>query len=200
MAAHGAFACDAFAVPTGLFLSVRTPEGEPPAMQMVRVREWSTNLERQAALDEVIVHNIGEGAQVEDRRPRLAASRGGVRHSTVGWALPAGGRPQRRVPPDARFSAGNLKYMRYFAEHCPDGRIGQQPAAQLPWFHVVVLLTQVERPEERAWYADRAVSDGWSRQTLTQHIRNRLHLREGAAVTNFAPASPTSRRRRPRRC
>ena len=88
------------------------------------------------------------------------------------------------------FSARNLKYMRYFAEHCPDGRIGQQAAAQLPWFHIVVLLTQVESLEERAWYADRAVSDGWSRPTLTQHVKNKLHLREGAAVTNFAARLP----------
>lgn len=58
------------------------------------------------------------------------------------------------------FSARNLKYMRYFAEHCPVGRIGQQPAAHLPWFHIGVLLIQVERPEERAWYADRAVRCG----------------------------------------
>ena len=35
--------------------------------------------------------------------------------------------------PDIKgFSARNLKYMRYFAEHCPDMQIGQQPAAQLP--------------------------------------------------------------------
>ena len=40
--------------------------------------------------------------------------------------------------PDIKgFSARNLKYMRYFAEHCPDMQIGQQPAAQLPWFHIV---------------------------------------------------------------
>ena len=38
-------------------------------------------------------------------------------------------------------STRNLKYMRYFAEHCPDRQFGQQPAAQLPWFHVVLLLT-----------------------------------------------------------
>jgi len=93
--------------------------------------------------------------------------------------------------PDMRgFSARNLKYMRQFAEACPDGRIGQQPAAQLPWFHIVVLLTQLEGEQERAWYAARAVSNGWSRPTLTQHIKNRLHLREGAAITNFAARLP----------
>ena len=32
--------------------------------------------------------------------------------------------------------------MRYFAEHCPDVQFGQQPADQLPWFHIVTLLTR----------------------------------------------------------
>lgn len=37
------------------------------------------------------------------------------------------------------FSSRNLKYMAYFAEHCPHGQFGQQAAAQLPWFHIVTL-------------------------------------------------------------
>ncbi len=37
------------------------------------------------------------------------------------------------------FSPRNVKYMRYFAEHCPDGQFGQQSAAQLPWFHIVTI-------------------------------------------------------------
>jgi hypothetical protein len=45
------------------------------------------------------------------------------------------------------FSHSNLKYMKYFAEHCPDIRFGQQPADQLPWFHIVLLLTKVEVTE-----------------------------------------------------
>lgn len=51
------------------------------------------------------------------------------------------------------FSSSNLKYMRFFAQHCPDGLIGQQPAAQLPWFHIVTLLTKLSSTEEREWYA-----------------------------------------------
>ena len=31
------------------------------------------------------------------------------------------------------FSSSNLKYMRFFAQQCPSGLIGQQPADQLPW-------------------------------------------------------------------
>ncbi|MCX6119673.1 MAG: hypothetical protein NT027_19220 [Proteobacteria bacterium] len=33
-------------------------------------------------------------------------------------------------------SASNLKYMRFFAQECPNRQIGQQIADQLPWFHV----------------------------------------------------------------
>jgi hypothetical protein len=55
--------------------------------------------------------------------------------------------------PDMKgFSVRNVKYMRFFAEHCPTGLFGQQPAAQLPWFHLVTLLTQAA-PPEREWYA-----------------------------------------------
>jgi predicted nuclease of restriction endonuclease-like (RecB) superfamily len=82
-------------------------------------------------------------------------------------------------------SSSNLKYMRFFAQMCPDLRIGQQPADQLPWFHLVTLLTKVPGDTERAWYAGQAAQHGWSRSTLDVHIKNQLHLRQGAAITNF---------------
>jgi predicted nuclease of restriction endonuclease-like (RecB) superfamily len=82
------------------------------------------------------------------------------------------------------FSISNLKYMRFFAQQCPSGLIGQQPADQLPWFHLVTLLTKVSAEAEREWYAAQAIAQGWSRLTLDIHIKNRLHLRQAAAVTN----------------
>ena len=75
--------------------------------------------------------------------------------------------------------------MRAFAEACPDLRIGQQPAAQLPWFHLVVLLTKVPDAATREWYAARTIAEGWSRRVLEAHIKGDLHLRQGAALTNF---------------
>ena len=88
------------------------------------------------------------------------------------------------------FSSRNLKYMKVFAEECPDLRIGQQSAAQLPWFHIVTLLTKVPDPGLREWYARAAVERGWARLTLDLHIKGQLHLREGAAVTNFGQRLP----------
>jgi predicted nuclease of restriction endonuclease-like (RecB) superfamily len=43
------------------------------------------------------------------------------------------------------FSVRNLKYMRAFALAYPDEAIVQQSAAQLPWFHLCVLLDKVKR-------------------------------------------------------
>ena len=39
------------------------------------------------------------------------------------------------------FSVRNLKYMQYFAAGSPV--IGQQPAAQLPWFHIVTIFIKI---------------------------------------------------------
>jgi predicted nuclease of restriction endonuclease-like (RecB) superfamily len=89
------------------------------------------------------------------------------------------------------FSSSNLKYMRFFAEKCPAGLIGQQPADQLPWFHLVTLLTKVSANTEREWYAAQVIQHGWSRPTLVVHIKNRLHLRQGVAITNFDRHLPT---------
>jgi predicted nuclease of restriction endonuclease-like (RecB) superfamily len=64
------------------------------------------------------------------------------------------------------FSSSNLKYMRFFAEKCPTGLIGQQTADQLPWFHLVTLLTKISADTEREWYAAQVIQHGWSRPTL----------------------------------
>jgi predicted nuclease of restriction endonuclease-like (RecB) superfamily len=99
----------------------------------------------------------------------------------------------RAAFPDMKgFSSRNLKYMSYFAKMCPDLRIGQQSAAQLPWFHIVTILTKLSEPLLREWYAREAVHSAWSRDFLEAQIKSRLHLRQGAAVTNFKKRLPSS--------
>lgn len=100
-------------------------------------------------------------------------------------------RDLREAFPDMKgFSSSNLKYMRYFAENCPSFAIGQQPADQLPWFHIIVILTKLDADAEREWYARQALEHGWSRTSLELHIKNRLHARQGRAVTNFPDRLP----------
>jgi predicted nuclease of restriction endonuclease-like (RecB) superfamily len=40
-------------------------------------------------------------------------------------------------------------------------------------------------PSEREWYAQQAIQQSWPRVTLELHIKNKLHARQGSAITNF---------------
>ncbi len=118
------------------------------------------------------------------------------RQQTRGWGAKViddlAGDLKEAFPDMKGWSTSNLKYMRYFAEHCPSGQFGQQPADQLPWFHIVTLLTKVSDASDREWYAVRAVEYGWSRTTLELNIKNQLKSRQGNAVSNFAVRLPAA--------
>lgn len=94
--------------------------------------------------------------------------------------------------PDMRgFSATNLKYMRQFAQAWPDFEIGQQSVDQLPWGSNLVLLHKLDNAEDRLWYAQRAIDEGWSRNVLSMQIESGLKERSGKAVSNFGNALPS---------
>lgn len=88
------------------------------------------------------------------------------------------------------FSPRNLKYMRAFAQAWPDESIVQQLVAQLPWGHNLRLLDLLKTQQERLWYANAAIENGWSRNTLAIHIEAKLHSRQGKAITNFERTLP----------
>jgi predicted nuclease of restriction endonuclease-like (RecB) superfamily len=71
--------------------------------------------------------------------------------------------------------------------------VSEPPAAvmDLPWGHNIILLQQVETPEERLWYAQQACEQGWSRAVLAAQIEKRLFGRQGKAVTNFEHSLPS---------
>lgn len=88
------------------------------------------------------------------------------------------------------FSRANLHYMRQFAEAWPDFDPGktsnvQQPVGRIPWGHNVTLLSKLDRPDDRLWYAERDAAEGWSRAVLEHNIATRLKARAGAAANNF---------------
>ncbi len=66
----------------------------------------------------------------------------------------------------------------------------QQLAAQLPWWHNVILLKKLKQAKDREWYARKALEHGWSRAILDLQIETRLHEREGMAITNFSKTLP----------
>jgi len=116
------------------------------------------------------------------------------RQQRQGWGAAVVDRLARDLKaafPDMRgFSPRNLKYMRSLAQAWPDAEFVQQPAAQLPWFHLCTLLDKVKDPKQRSWYADKTLEHGWSRQVLTMQIETAAYTRAGSAVTNFGETLP----------
>lgn len=93
--------------------------------------------------------------------------------------------------PDAHgFSPRNLKYMRKFAESWPDRKIVQRTVAQIPWRSNLTLLDKLVDPNLRLWYAKKTLEMGFGKDMLVIQIESGLHLREGAAITNFPSILP----------
>ena len=116
------------------------------------------------------------------------------RQAAQGWGskvIDRLGRDLREAFPEMKgFSRANLMYMRTFAEAWTDFEIVQQSVGQLPWGHNVLLLNRIKEQEARLFYVQKAIAENWSRATLEVHIKNRLHERQGKAVTNFAARLP----------
>ena len=92
------------------------------------------------------------------------------------------------------FSVRNLKYMKKIAEEYPDFEFVQQVVAQIPWGHNTVLLDKLSSPEERLWYAEKVIENGWSRNVLIHQIEGGLYQRQAIAskITNFEARLPAS--------
>lgn len=97
---------------------------------------------------------------------------------------------KREFPEVKGFSPRNIKYMRAFAEEYPDDQFVQQVAAQIPWWHNVVLISKIKELDERLWYAQQTIVHGWSRTVLVMQIESELYQRQGKAVTNFEKTLP----------
>jgi len=76
------------------------------------------------------------------------------------------------------------------AARCWSDEIVQQPVAQLPWGHIIVLLDSLDDRPTRDFYAAQAVQHGWSRSFLSTMVSSQLHLRQGMARTNFDTTVP----------
>ncbi|MFM9909026.1 MAG: YhcG family protein [Chitinophagaceae bacterium] len=132
---------------------------------------------------------------------------------TEGW----GTKTVERLAKDLRvefqdmkgLSPRNLRYMRDFALAYPQFTILQQSIAKsetdenqpsiilqrsiakLPWGHNCTLLDKLKLSEERAFYAQKAVQNGWTRDMLVNQIESGLFKRQGAITNNFGLTLPS---------
>jgi predicted nuclease of restriction endonuclease-like (RecB) superfamily len=170
--------------------------GNTPARRDDLPSDYTETLQRLAV--EVRSANIQATLKVNAELINLYWSIGRIileRQSEEGWGTKVIARLsddlRREFPLMTGLSPRNLQYMQQFAANFL-GPIAQQPAAQLPWGHVMVLLDLKEDPAIRTFYASSAVKEGWSRAVLMNQIKSRLHLRAGAAPSNFALVLPPS--------
>ncbi len=107
------------------------------------------------------------------------------------------------VPDMKGLSARNLRYMRDFAKAYPyfpflqaplansndlttsQSAILQAPLAKLTWYHHITLLDKVKDPSIRAFYIERTIENGWSRDVMVHQVESGLHHRLGKTSNNF---------------
>ena len=103
---------------------------------------------------------------------------------------------QAENPGMSGFSRRSLEYMRLLATIYSDEiQFTQQPAAQLPWSTIQLLLDKFrDDPLRRNWYANEILVNGWSRSTLSTHIKSELYERqsiEADKVSNYHQRLPS---------
>lgn len=81
-------------------------------------------------------------------------------------------------PDTTGFSVRNLKYMAKFSSLYSDIEFVQTVSAQLSWSHNVALLDKVKDDEQRAWYAKKAIENGWSINVMVHQIESMLYNRQ----------------------
>jgi len=110
---------------------------------------------------------------------------------------------QAEFPGISGFSPQNMWYMRAFYLAWTvevanlqqpvgelDGENLPQAVGEIPWGHNLQLLSKLNDPSKRFWYAQKTIEHGWSRAVLVHQIESSLYERQGKAVTNFDRALP----------
>lgn len=66
----------------------------------------------------------------------------------------------------------------------------QPLVAQIPWTHHTIILDRVKAMEERLFYLQKTLENGWSKAVLSLQIESKLYQREGKSINNFKNSLP----------
>lgn len=100
---------------------------------------------------------------------------------------------RREFPDNTGFSRRNLYLMRQlYLTYKGAEKFVQQLAAQIPWWHNVVILEKVKDPKAREYYLRASVENGWSRNVLVHQIETNAYTRHAltAKTTTFSITLP----------
>jgi hypothetical protein len=71
------------------------------------------------------------------------------------------------------------------------GKLEELPVFNIPWGHNIAIFEGVKSLEERLWYANMVIQEGWSRNALMDSIKIKTYQRHGKAITNFHDRLPS---------
>ncbi|MFN4253964.1 MAG: YhcG family protein [Saprospiraceae bacterium] len=98
---------------------------------------------------------------------------------------------KHEFPEMSGFSKMNLFYMRrLFLFYRGASEFVLQLVKQIPWGHNQLILRKSDSIEAAQFYLEATQRNGWSRAILELQIENGLHLRQGAAISNFEKTLP----------
>jgi predicted nuclease of restriction endonuclease-like (RecB) superfamily len=61
----------------------------------------------------------------------------------------------------------------------------QPLVAQIPWTHHTIILDRIKEQEQRLFYLQKTLENGWSKSVLSLQINNKLFERQGKTINNF---------------
>lgn len=81
-------------------------------------------------------------------------------------------------------------FLAYSIHPQPVGELGSLPIFNIPWGHNIAIFEGTKSLEERLWYTNMVIQEGWSRSTLLDAIKVKSYKRHGKAINNFHARLP----------
>ncbi len=75
------------------------------------------------------------------------------------------------------YSTRNLEYMSQFAKTYSNYKDIREELSKVSWSHNLVLMSKVKDENERIWYINETIKNGWARSVLIHQIEYRLYDR-----------------------
>lgn len=99
---------------------------------------------------------------------------------------------RKEFPEMKGLSYQNISYMRQFAIEYREQEFLQQAIGEIPWGHNITIFSKVKTTEQRTWYAQKTIENGWSRNVLSIQIQSNLYARDGKSINNFKSTLPAA--------
>lgn len=98
----------------------------------------------------------------------------------------------KEFPSSKGFSVRNLQNMAKFYREYPEIEIVQMASAQITWSHNLEIL-RVKSQEQRLWYINKTIENGWSVNVLAHQIDTNLYYRQikQKKISNFDTKLPS---------